>query len=272
MTIYAVGDLQGCFTELEQLLETVQFDPNHDHLWLAGDLVNRGPQSLEVLRFAYSLGDRVKVVLGNHDLHLLAVAYAGAKVKRQDTLDAILKAPDRDELLNWLRYQPLCHFDEAQGYVMTHAGIPPIWSVADTLAYAHEVEAVLRSHSCKAFFNAMYGNKPDIWSDELVGFERLRVITNYLTRMRFCTAEGQLEFESKEGLDQCPVGFAPWFSFPRKDQAKVIFGHWAALEGKIEAVNCYALDTGCVWGGSLTALNLSNAELSSVPSLQKSLY
>lgn len=272
MTTYAIGDLQGCFTELEQLLDKLQFDPNQDQLWLAGDLVNRGPQSLEVLRFVYTLGDRAKVVLGNHDLHLLAVAYADAKVKRSDTLEAILNAPDRDELLNWLRYQPLCQFDAQHHILMTHAGIPPIWSVEATLAYAREVETALRSRDCKAFFQAMYGNQPDLWRDDLSGVDRLRAITNYLTRMRFCTPEGQLEFASKEGLDQCPEGFAPWFSFPRQDNTKIVFGHWAALEGRIESETCFALDTGCVWGGALTALNLSTLELTSVPSLQKRLY
>ncbi|MAC46068.1 MAG: diadenosine tetraphosphatase [Oceanospirillum sp.] len=268
MKVFAVGDLQGCFSELEQLLEKVEFDPNQDQLWLAGDLVNRGPESLEVLRFASSMGDSVKAVLGNHDLHLLAIAFGGAKVKRSDTLEAILTAPDRDELLDWLRHRPLCHYDEKQGYVMTHAGIPPIWSVNDTLNYANEVEQVLRSRQCKAYFKAMYGNYPDIWQDDLVGFDRLRAITNYLTRMRFCTPQAQLEFASKEGLEQCPPGFAPWFYYPRQSETPIIFGHWAALEGQVDRAGVYALDTGCVWGGRLTALNLATKELISVNSLQ----
>lgn len=268
MSVYAIGDLQGCFSELEQLLEKISFDPNQDQLWLAGDLVNRGPQSLEVLRFASAMGDSVKAVLGNHDLHLLAVAFGGGRVKRKDTLDEILSAPDRDELLDWLRHQPLCHFDPSLGYVMTHAGIPPAWSVNDTLNYASEVEQVLRSPQCKGYFEAMYGNTPDQWNHSLSGMDRLRAITNYLTRMRFCTPASQLEFDSKEGLDQCPAGYAPWFSYPRQDDIPVIFGHWASLEGNVNLPGIHALDTGCVWGGRLTAMNLTTGELTSVNSQQ----
>lgn len=268
MATYAVGDLQGCFSELELLLDAVQFDPNRDKLWLAGDLVNRGPESLEVLRFVSSLGDRVHCVLGNHDLHLLAVAYSGARLKRSDTLQLILEAPDRDQLLDWLRHQPLCHYDAKLGYVMTHAGIPPVWGLEQALAYAKEVEEVLRGAQCKAYFDNMYGNKPAKWSDDLEGFDRLRVITNYFTRMRFCTPGGKLDFDAKEGLDQCPKGYAPWFSYPRKVKEKIVFGHWAALEGQINVEGIYALDTGCVWGGALTALNLETGKLTSVKSLQ----
>lgn len=268
MNAYAVGDLQGCFSELEALLDKVGFDPNQDQLWLAGDLVNRGPQSLEVLRFASALGDRVKAVLGNHDLHLLAVAFGGARVKRKDTLDGILKAPDRDELLDWLRHRPLCHYDESLGYVMTHAGVPPVWNLNDTLNHAAEVEQVLRSRQCREYFEAMYGNYPDCWHRGLSGMDRLRAITNYLTRMRFCTPDSQLEFDSKEGLEQCPEGFAPWFSYTRRDTTPVIFGHWAALEGQVDKTGIHALDTGCVWGGRLTAMNLKTGELTSVNSQQ----
>ena len=270
MTTYAIGDLQGCFRELEHLLETLNFDPNTDRLWLAGDLVNRGPESLEVLRFAASLGDRVRCVLGNHDLHLLAVAYAGARLKRSDTLQPILDAPDRDALLDWLRHQPLCHYDAGLGYVMTHAGIPPIWTLEAALGYAREVEQVLQGPDCTGYFEQMYGNKPAKWSDDLKGYDRLRAITNYFTRMRFCTPKGKLDFDTKEGLDQCPEGFAPWFRYPRKVQAQIIFGHWAALEGQVDAEGVHGLDTGCIWGGSLTALNLSNGEKTQVPSQQQS--
>ena len=277
MTTYAVGDLQGCFSELEQLLDKLNFDPETDQLWLAGDLVNRGPESLQVLRFASGLGDRVRCVLGNHDLHLLAVAYSGARLKRSDTLQAILGAPDCDDLLDWLRHQPLCHFDAKLGYVMTHAGIPPIWDLEQTLTYAKEVEHVLRGSKCKRYFEHMYGNKPAKWSDDLKGFDRLRVITNYFTRMRFCTPKGKLDFDSKEGLDQCPEGYAPWFSYPRQVKAQIIFGHWAALEGRIDMPNrniqgIHALDTGCVWGATLTALNLNTGERTCVASLQKAKY
>lgn len=269
MTTYAVGDLQGCFSELELLLDTVNFDPNKDRLWLAGDLVNRGPESLAVLRFASGLGDKVRCVLGNHDLHLLAVAYSGARLKRSDTLQAILDAPDRDQLLDWLRHQPLCHYDARLNYVMSHAGIPPIWNLEQALAYAKEVEGVLQGRECKSFFARMYGNKPAKWSDKLKGYDRLRAITNYFTRMRFCTPQGKLDFDSKEGLDQCPKGFAPWFEFPRQFSADIIFGHWASLEGKVDLAGVHALDTGCVWGGTLTAMSLETGVKTSVQSLQK---
>jgi len=272
MATYAVGDLQGCFRELELLLDTVQFDFDHDQLWLAGDLVNRGPESLEVLRFVSSLGDRARCVLGNHDLHLLAVAYSGARLKRSDTLQPILDAPDRDALLEWLRHQPLCHYDARLGYVMTHAGIPPVWDLEQTLACAKEVEDVLRGPQYKHYFDNMYGNKPAKWSDDLQGYDRLRAITNYFTRMRFCTPKGKLDFDAKEGLDQCPEGYAPWFSYPRMVQEKIIFGHWAALEGQVDVEGIFALDTGCVWGGSLTALNLESGKLTSVRSLQTKRY
>ena len=272
MATYAVGDLQGCFSELEQLLEAVSFNPEKDQLWLAGDLVNRGPESLEVLRFASGMGDRVRCVLGNHDLHLLAVAYSGARLKRSDTLQKILDAPDRERLLYWLRHQPLFHYDKKLGFVMSHAGIPPIWDLQQTLCYAGEVESVLQGDAYINYFENMYGNKPSKWSDSLSGFDRLRVITNYFTRMRFCTAKGKLDFDSKEGLDQCPKGYAPWFSYPRQVKDKIIFGHWAALEGDVDADGIYGLDTGCVWGGRLTALHLESGEQTSVNSLQKPIY
>lgn len=272
MSTYAIGDVQGCFHELEALLEAVNFNPNKDQLWLAGDLVNRGPDSLQVLRFVSGLGDRVRCVLGNHDLHLLAVSYSGARTKRSDTLQPILDAPDRDKLLDWLRHQPLCYYDAARGYVMAHAGVPPVWNLEQALAFAKEVEEVLRGGQCKHYFDNMYGNKPAKWSDDLEGFDRLRAITNYFTRMRFCTPKGKLDFSAKEGLDQCPDGFAPWFRYPRKVSEKIIFGHWAALEGRVNAEGIYGLDTGCVWGGQLTALHLESGKLTSVKSLQATGY
>ncbi|MFT6914380.1 MAG: bis(5'-nucleosyl)-tetraphosphatase (symmetrical) [Motiliproteus sp.] len=266
MATYAVGDLQGCLDELKALLAKVNFGAE-DQLWLAGDLVNRGPQSLETLRFVKDLGNQARAVLGNHDLHLLAVAFGTRKATRKDTFDAILQAPDRDELLQWLRHLPLLHQDTAKGYLMVHAGIPPIWSLDQATDYAREVEAVLQSPLACEFFSNMYGNEPSRWKDSLDGWPRLRLITNYFTRMRFCNAKGKLELDTKTGLQNTPAGYAPWFSFSNRLTAaqRILFGHWAALEGRADAPNIYPLDTGCVWGGRLTALRLEDETYFSVP-------
>jgi len=261
MATYAIGDIQGCFDELQQLLDRIQFGPD-DQLWIAGDLVNRGPKSLETLRFLKQLGERARIVLGNHDLHLLAVYYGAASVKRGDTLNEILNAPDCDELMQWLRQQKLVIADEQLGYVMVHAGIPPQWSVRKARKRAKEVETVLRSTLAREYFYHMYGNRPERWHKELEGWDRLRCITNYFTRMRFCDAEGTLDFSAKGGLDTQPEGFLPWFRQPRKSQdLAIIFGHWAALEGEAEADHVFALDTGCVWGNTLTAMRLEDRQL-----------
>lgn len=267
MAIYAVGDIQGCFDEFQQLLQLINFGPS-DQLWLAGDLVNRGPKSLETLRFVKSLGNQAKTVLGNHDLHLLAVARAKAKPSRKDTLDAILQAPDREELLDWLRQQALLHHDADSGFTMTHAGIPPSWTLQDAKDRAREVEIVLRSDFATDYFLAMYGNKPNRWKDNLEGMERWRCITNYFTRMRFCDDKGRLNFDSKDVPSRPPKGFLPWYAHPHRAMAEqpIIFGHWAALEGKAKTKNIFALDTGCVWGGTLTAMRLDNQQRFSVPS------
>ncbi len=268
MAIYAMGDIQGCYEPLQRLLDQVQFDPARDQLWLAGDLVNRGPQSLEVLRFARSLGHRVRCVLGNHDLHLLAIYYGGHSARSNDTLAPVLGAEDAAELLDWLRFQPLVVLDEGRGWCMSHAGIPPAWSVRRARRLAQEVEAVLQSDDCAAFFRDMYGNKPDRWQTGLQGINRLRVIVNYLTRMRFIDADGVLDLTSKEGADTAPAGFIPWFDAAgRKASAdRLLFGHWAALEGRVTVPNVYALDTGCVWGGQLSALRLDDQQWFRVPS------
>ncbi|MBD3894851.1 symmetrical bis(5'-nucleosyl)-tetraphosphatase [Halomonas sp. ML-15] len=269
MARYAVGDLQGCHREFVALLERLAFDPSADQLWLAGDLVNRGPGSLDCLRDVHALGDAARVVLGNHDLHLLAVARGGASIKRSDTLDAILAAPDREVLLDWLQQQPLA---VAEGeHLMVHAGLLPQWSWEQAQALADEVQARLAGPGAGAFLEQMYGNQPACWRDDLDGIERLRVIVNAFTRMRFIDADGCLDFAAKEGLDSGPTGFAPWFSYPRSDDPQIIFGHWAALEGKTPGsrVRAEALDTGCVWGGHLTALNLDSGERISVPSQRR---
>lgn len=270
MTIFAVGDIQGCFDEFEQLLELINFG-SEDQLWLAGDLINRGPKSLETLRYCQSLGNQLRVVLGNHDLHLIAVARGGAKNARKDTLDSILTAPDRESLLDWLQQQPLLHHDQQSGFTMTHAGIPPKWLLAEAIARANEVEAVLASAKASDFLENMYGNKPKRWQDDLDGIDRLRCITNYYTRMRFCDDQDTLDFDSKESADNPPLGYLPWFAHSNramKDQP-IIFGHWAALMGQANTANVFALDTGCVWGGQLTAMRLDNQALFSVPSMSQ---
>lgn len=256
MAIYVVGDLQGCFAPLQQLLHKVQFNPPRDQLWSVGDLVNRGPESLATLRYVKSLGDSFRMVLGNHDLHLLAVARYGERSRPEDTLVDILNAPDREALLDWLQAQPL--LISAAGYTLVHAGIPPQWSLPEAQQLAAEVETVLRSPHAEQFFATMYGDQPDNWSAQLPAPERWRVITNYLTRMRFCAANGRLELQNKQPPQHPPPGFAPWFSHHnrRTQNEKIIFGHWAALGGKDVGANLFALDTGCAWGGRLRVMQL----------------
>lgn len=269
MATYAVGDIQGCYAELCELLDRVAFSRT-DTLWCCGDLVNRGPASLETLRFIKALGNQAITVLGNHDLHLLAVFHHASRVKRADTLAPVLNAPDCEGLMHWLQQQPLLHTDPDLGFTIVHAGIPPQWSLQDAQRFAREVETTLQSKQAPAYFHAMYGNLPDQWDPALEGTTRLRVITNYLTRMRFCTPEGQLEFASKGGLDTQPKGFLPWYQHPHRVSAehRILFGHWAALEGNITQQNVFALDTGCVWGGKLTALRLEDLQTFSVASQQ----
>ena len=264
MTNYAVGDIQGCLDPLLQLLETVSFDPSCDQLIGVGDLINRGPQSLETLRFCMSLGSAFKTVLGNHDLHLLAIAHGIRKPTPKDTLVEILSASDRDELISWLQQQPLLlSIDQ---YTIVHAGIPPNWTVSAARTLAAEVEQVLKSDQALNYFQGMYGDQPDSWSEDLSGPARWRLITNYLTRMRYCTASGQLELEAKSAPDQqtdaLTAKFAPWFSFPNRKTAedKIIFGHWAALEGKHLGNNLFPLDTGYVWGGAMRLMDLSTCD------------
>lgn len=257
MTIYAVGDLQGCLEPLLCLLKEVNFDPQKDQLWAAGDVVNRGPQSLETLRFVKGLDDAFRMVLGNHDLHLLAASRGIKRLNPKDTLDEILDAPDRDELLEWLRQQPLLINDH--GFVMVHAGIPPQWSLNTALRRAKQVEKVLRSDNAQAFFENMYGNTPCSWDKAQSTNVQLRTITNYFTRMRFCDASGELELSAKKGPEHAPEGFAPWYSHPKRKTLteNIIFGHWAALEGEASTPGLYPLDTGCVWGGCLRLMNLT---------------
>jgi bis(5'-nucleosyl)-tetraphosphatase (symmetrical) len=256
MSTYAIGDIQGCFDPLKRLLDLIQFDPNHDSLWFTGDIVNRGPKSLETLRFIYSLGDKHKTVLGNHDLHLLAVAYGVRSLYPDDTLTAILNADDRDELLDWLRHRPLLWRE--QDYVMVHAGLAPSWNGEQAALLAKEVELALQSQP-KLFLQNMIGNIPDHWDDHLTHYERLRCITNYFTRMRFCYSDGRLDFSYKGDIAHCPNELSPWFLLSSNhSDLKIIFGHWAALDGITEVEHVFPLDTGCVWGKCLTAMRLED--------------
>lgn len=259
MATYAIGDVQGCYDSLMALLEKIDYDDQKDTLWFAGDLVNRGPKSLETLRFIKGLGDKAISVLGNHDLHLLALYYNKNNAKKSDTLNATLQAKDADEIMNWLRQRPLVHVDKDLNALMVHAGIPPNWSAKAARKRSLEVEQFIQSADFKDFFDVMYGNNPKQWHKSLEGMERLRIIVNYFTRMRFCTQDGELDLLSKEGLATKPKGFSPWFQLDRaaKD-TRIFFGHWAALEGKADADNVFALDTGCVWGGKLSAIRVED--------------
>ncbi|MGP9550123.1 MULTISPECIES: symmetrical bis(5'-nucleosyl)-tetraphosphatase [unclassified Halomonas] len=269
MSSYAIGDLHGCHAEFVALLEKLGFDPARDTLWLVGDLINRGPGSLACLREVHALGSAARTVLGNHDFYLLVAARGGGKLKKNDTLGDILNAPDREALLDWLQSQPLSVFENHT--LMTHAGLLPQWSVAQTEALGREVQAALTSEASGEFLTQLFGNQPDLWRDDLDGMDRLRLIVNVLTRMRFIDAQGRLNFAAKEGLDSTPESFLPWFQYPRSDDTRLLFGHWAALEGKTPKarVPAEALDTGCVWGGRLTALDLVSGERTSVASHQQ---
>lgn len=271
MALYLIGDIQGCDSALQQLLDTLAFSPSRDTLYILGDLVNRGPDSAGVLRRLMGYGDAARCLLGNHDLNLLAIAQGVRKPHRKDTLDGILNAPDRAAMLYWLRHQRLAlHLDlpEKKELLMVHAGVLPAWTATKTIALAHEVETVLQSDQAGEFFHAMYGNAPTAWSDALVGMDRLRVIVNALTRLRFCTANGAMEFETKEGAGGAPAGYMPWFDVPGRQTAHitVAFGHWSTL-GWLGRSDVLSLDTGCVWGGSLSALRVCSDAGDSVQEL-----
>ncbi len=257
MSTYLIGDIHGCFDEFCALLAQINFDPNKDTLWLTGDLVARGPYSLEVLRYVRSLGSKVRMVLGNHDLHLLAV-HAGISRRRcGDQLTALLAAHDTEELINWLRCQPLFQADHELKLVMAHAGISPQWDLNTAQACAREVEETLRGDDYRLLLAAMYGDMPNDWSQELAGLARLRFSTNVFTRMRFCFPYGQLDMCCKAPPWRAPAPLKPWFDLPRlvDSEYAIAFGHWAALKGKGTPKGIYALDTGCCWGGSLTLLH-----------------
>jgi bis(5'-nucleosyl)-tetraphosphatase (symmetrical) len=264
MATYAIGDVQGCFDELQALLEACRFHRSRDRLWFVGDLVNRGPDSLATLRFVRDLGDRAVVVLGNHDLHLLALAHGYVKRRKDDTLAEVIAASDRDALLDWLRHRPMMHV--AGKAVLVHAGLLPQWDIATAQSLAREVESELRGRKHRKFLEALYGSRPDRWADDLSGADRLRVIVNAMTRLRFCTREGVMDFDAKGETTQAPKGYLPWFEVPGRKSAgsTVVCGHWSALGLRL-APRLLALDSGCVWGGQLSAIRLEDRRLYQVP-------
>jgi bis(5'-nucleosyl)-tetraphosphatase (symmetrical) len=258
MATYAVGDIQGCFNSLERLLDKCSFNPAVDRLWLVGDLVNRGPKSLETLRFVKQLGTAALTVLGNHDLYLLMVAEGAVKGRgKDDTLQPILDAADCDELLDWLRHQPLCHVEG--NHCMVHAGLLPQWTPAKARQLAREVESALQGRKYRKFIANMWGSKPNCWSDDLAGWPRLRVIVNAMTRMRFCSPDGVMDFNAKGETSNAPPGYLPWFEVPGRRSADTVLvtGHWSALGLKVSD-NLLALDSGCLWGGHLSAMRLED--------------
>ncbi len=274
MSTYAIGDLQGCYAELQDLLNELNFDESNDCLWFVGDLINRGPQSLECLRFVKSLGNSAKTVLGNHDLHLLAVANKVRKPHRKDTLDDILNAEDADELLSWTRELPLLVNDSDLNFTMVHAGLPPQWSLAQAIELAQETEALLSSDQFDKFIQKMYGNQPDRWSEQLEGYDRHRFIINCLTRMRYCHANGRLNLKANNAPGKEDKHLIPWYALPERHTKnnKIIFGHWSTVhlgnEKNFNQYNVYPLDTGCLWGGEMTAMRLEDKKLFSVSSQQ----
>jgi bis(5'-nucleosyl)-tetraphosphatase (symmetrical) len=270
MARWAIGDLQGCCDELDELLARIHFSSDRDRIWFVGDLVNRGPQSLKTLRRVRALGDNALCVLGNHDLHLLAVALVGAKLRKSDTLSDVLTAPDREPLIEWLLHRPLAHYEPHSGDLLVHAGVVPQWSAVLTMELAQEVELALR-RDARGLLAAMYGDEPDHWQPKLLGLDRLRFTVNVLTRMRFLSADGRIDLKQKGKPESAHKHLIPWFKAPNRETGdlRIIFGHWSALGLHLEH-NILGLDTGCVWGGSLTAANLDDpaTAIVSVPSRQ----
>jgi len=265
MALYAIGDIQGCHTEFRDLLDVIGFDVSRDRLWLVGDLVNRGPGSLAVLRDVMAMGDAATAVLGNHDFHLLTIAAGHRKPHRGDTLDDILAAPDRDALVAWLMRRPLVVVEG--DHAMVHAGLLPSWTVAQALSLSREVEAVLASERAHEFLGVLYGDEPRRWRDDLTGYDRLRVVVNACTRLRFCTSDDTMELAEKRGVESTPEGFAPWFQHPARRSASsiVVCGHWSTLD-LLLTPNVMMIDSGCVWGGALTAVRLPDRRVYQVPS------
>jgi bis(5'-nucleosyl)-tetraphosphatase (symmetrical) len=261
MALYAIGDVQGCYHALLRLLDKLRFDPTEDTLWFAGDLINRGPQSLPVLRLVQSLGERAVTVLGNHDLTLLAAAEGYVRLRRKDTFQCVLEAPDRAVLLDWLRHRPILYYDSKLNTALVHAGLAPQWDLSQAQTCAAELESVLQGPEYGAFLAQMFGSEPRLWRDDLQGFKRLRFIVNCFTRMRYCHADGTLNFSEKGPPGSQPADLIPWFQVPgrRNDNLKIVFGHWAAL-GYYRCRGICALDSGCAWGNQLTAVCLTDGE------------
>lgn len=258
MAIYAIGDVQGCYSELNRLLEKIAFDPAKDQLWFCGDLVNRGPESLQTLQFVKSLGASAISVLGNHDLHLLALHHGVHKVRDSSSLQQVLDSPQRDELMAWLQRLPILHYDEMHNALLVHAGIHPDWGLSKALKLASEVETILRGKQAPKFLSKMYGNKPTAWSDKLTGYRRLRLITNTFTRMRYFNATKELDFDTAGSPRQTMRrGLTPWFQMDSVlgEDKRVFFGHWSTLPVGCYG-RCFALDGGCVWGGHMVALRI----------------
>lgn len=258
MAVYVIGDIQGCYRQLKKLLAAISYDAKHDKLWFVGDLVNRGPDSLKTLRFVRSLGDGAVCVLGNHDLHLLASYYGGAKLRSSDTLSEILKADDCKELMEWLRFRPLLHFDISLNFALTHAGIYPGWSIPYACERAKEVQQALQGEGLIEFLRSMYGNEPDKWSEDLKGIKRLRFITNVFTRMRYIRRDGSLDLDTKGAPQKLKSDdVTPWFEVKQSEikHNRVVFGHWSTLPTN-QYGSCFAIDSGCLWGGRITALRI----------------
>ncbi len=261
MATYAIGDIQGCYDALRRLLDQLSFDPAKDTLWFVGDLVNRGPDSLRTLRFIKKLGDAAVAVLGNHDLHLLALSAGNDKHGGKSNLDKVLDAPDRDALIDWLRQRPVMHYDPKLQISMIHAGLAPQWTMADAMACARELQYVLRGTGYRDYLLDIYGNQPDLWSNTLTGMDRLRFITNCFTRLRYCDTEGRLALKEKGPIDSQSESVIPWFLVPNRKTAgnRIIIGHWSTL-GYYTDHNIWAIDTGCVWRGQLTAIQLKRGK------------
>ena len=277
MSTYAIGDIQGCYTELQNLLNEINFNEKNDQLWFAGDLVNRGPKSLQTLRFIKSLGVSAKIVLGNHDLHLIAASKNIRPISNKDTIKEILTADDADELINWLKSRPLLFTDTDLGFTMVHAGIAPQWTLDTAKNFAKECESILQNEKIDDFLMHMYGDKPNIWSDSIEGYARQLFIINCFTRIRFCTIDGALDLDIKVAPGSQKKSLIPWYALPNRKTIdnKIIFGHWSTIhlgvENNFKKYNVYPVDTGCLWGGQLTAMRLDDEKIFSVTSEQSKL-
>lgn len=262
MATYVIGDVQGCYSFLQRLLEKLKFSPDEDTLWLTGDLVNRGPESVQTLNFVRGLGQKAITVLGNHDLALLALSVGAIQARSKDTFTEVLEADNADDLILWLRNLPMIVKDDSLGFVMAHAGIYPLWTIDQAIKYGEELSQTLRSEQFTDYMHHMFGQEPSTWDEALTGWDRLRFITNAFTRMRYCTIHGSLDFKSKNNPKKNTTQTIPWFMYPNPQfgDQKIIFGHWAALEGNCPKPNIFALDTGCVWGRCLTALCLETKQ------------